>query len=241
VGKRPDGYHLLETLFVPHPELFDDLTVSADVEDTQPVLLLSGRTLVGNAEDNLVVRAYRLVQADHPGLPNVRIRLHKRIPAGAGLGGGSSNAAQMLLALNELFELGLSPEQLHGYAIRLGADVPFFLTQGPQLATGIGDELHPWPHPLPYRIQVVAPGVHSDTALAYKHVNLATLPKRPPLANLLQQPIQTWQSLISNDLEANVFSRFPILPKLKAKLYADGALYASMTGSGSALFGLFPL
>ena len=143
--RRPDGYHDLESIFIPVPFLYDDLEITpAPGSDVQ--LTLSGIAVLGNADDNLCLKAYRLLKADFPDLPAVHIRLHKRIPTGAGLGGGSSDAAFTLKGLNDLFSLGLTVPQLEAYAARLGADCPFFIRCVPAFVEGIGDRLTPLDH-----------------------------------------------------------------------------------------------
>jgi 4-diphosphocytidyl-2-C-methyl-D-erythritol kinase len=239
-GKRPDGYHELETLFVPCPELYDDLTITAAADEPEHVLLASGCPVLGDLHDHLVIRAYELLRQQHPELPNLRIRLHKRIPLGAGLGGGSSNAANLLLAANELFQLGYTATDLLPLARQLGADVPFFLVGTPSLATGIGDELQPYPMPQPFQVRVVTPGIHSDTRLAYQGLNLAHCHTTHSLREALAHPPEAWPQVVFNDFEPSVFARFPLLERIKAKLYEDGAIFASLSGSGSAVFGLFP-
>lgn len=238
-GRRADGYHLLETLYHPAP-LADELAVS--IEDFEPACVLrqSGRPIPGDPRENLILRAYDLLKADFPELAPVRIHLHKRIPAGAGLGGGSSDAAAMLSALNELFELGQSLEQLSAYAALLGADVPFFLHQEPMLASGTGTTLRPFPMELPLRIQLLTPPIHSDTAEAYRSLVLEQCHTATALADVLERPYAEWREVLANDFERPVFARYPQLQTFKEHLYEQGAIYAAMSGSGSALFGLFP-
>jgi 4-diphosphocytidyl-2-C-methyl-D-erythritol kinase len=237
--KRPDGYHELESLFYPVEDLYDELALSAHPEEAEPILMTSGRPIPGNPYDNLVLKAYWLLKADYPALTPVRIHLHKRIPAGAGLGGGSSNAARMLLALRELFQLELSDEALQGYARQLGADVPFFLQEQPMLVRGIGDQLTPFQLQQQFRVKVLTPALHSDTATAYRNLELNEASARADLSKLLQTPLSQWRDRLWNDFEASVFAQHPQLAAYKAKLYEMGALYASMSGSGTALFGLF--
>ena len=224
---------------MPVPDLYDELTISPALDEPEPVLLLSGRPVPGDAKTNLAMRAWLMVYHDFKDLPSVRIRLHKNIPAGAGLGGGSSNAAKMLLALNELFDLNLTNDKLHEYALRLGADVPFFLHERPMHATGIGEELTPIDLPKGLRVEVQLPPVFSDTPTAFRQLDLQHCSTHKDLKQLLRQPIETWRDTVRNDFEREVFTRIPILPKLKQALYEKGAIYAAMSGSGSAVFGLF--
>jgi len=238
-GRRPDGYHDLETVFYPVTALFDDLTIQPAADLPQDALMLSGQPVQGPTTHNLVVRALALIREAGFDVPALRIRLHKRIPAGAGLGGGSSNAAQMLLAVRELFQLNLSVDQLIEMARSLGADVPFFLQPKPVLATGTGDHFADIQFQEPFEVKVVTPGLFSSTAEAYRNLDLAHCTTTGDLAAALAQPFDFWHEIVVNDFEHEVFQRFPVLPKLKQALYNEGAVYAAMTGSGSAMFGLF--
>ncbi|MDR2358513.1 MAG: 4-(cytidine 5'-diphospho)-2-C-methyl-D-erythritol kinase [Prevotellaceae bacterium] len=234
-AKRPDGFHEIETLFYPVASLHDVLEVTPS---DRLAIRLSGLPVAGAPEDNLCMKAYRLLQARFD-LPPVAIYLHKAIPPGAGLGGGSSDATATLLALNELFSLQLSAGQLFHYAVQLGSDCAFFLHREPMLATGRGEVLTPLPslHLQPFRIVIETPPVFSSTAEAYAGIT----PRTPslPLASLLAQPAGQWKGTVVNDFEASVFARFPLLAQIKQRLYDDGAIYAAMSGSGSAIFGLF--
>lgn len=235
-GKLPNGYHLLETLLHPIPSLFDKM----EIEESDAISLeISGIELQGSWEDNLCIKAYRTLQAKFPNLPPVRIFLEKNIPAGAGLGGGSADAAFTLKGLNELFALGLDNEQLAEIASSLGADVPFFIYNEPMLAKGIGTELEKYPISIPYEIRLITPPIHSSTIAAYKALNYKQFDANRDLKQLLQLPISEWKEKVVNDLEIPVFEMYPHLPKIKAELYAQGAVYACMSGSGSAMFGFF--
>ena len=235
--RRPDGYHNLDTVFYPIP-IHDALEVIvAEGADYDCCLHISGITIEGNPDNNLVVRAYRLLAADYT-LPSVDIYLHKHIPTGAGLGGGSSDASYMLRLLNEMFELGISTEQLEAYAAQLGADCPFFITGIPVYATGIGNEFHPIDIDLSgLYLVVVKPDVFVSTKEAYSMVK----PEKPAvtLDKKIIRPISEWKETISNDFEKGIFALHPELADIKTKLYDLGAKYAAMSGSGSALFGLF--
>ncbi|MDX2282680.1 MAG: 4-(cytidine 5'-diphospho)-2-C-methyl-D-erythritol kinase [Bacteroidia bacterium] len=237
-GKRPDGYHLLETLLVPLPQLRDELWLEPSDDGTCSILL-EGIGLDGSPDDNLCVRAWKLLRERVPDLPGLRIRLLKGIPAGAGLGGGSSDAAHTLLGINERFGLGLTRAELALMAARLGADVPFFLYDTPMLATGIGTDLEPWPLELPYRIEVATPPIHSATAAAYRALDSRSCDPARSLREILRAPVSQWPQQLVNDLEQPVFGLYPELAALKADFYARGACYAAMSGSGSAVFGLF--
>ncbi len=235
--RRPDGYHNLDTVFYPIP-IHDALEVIvAEGADYDCRLHISGIEIAGDPDTNLVVRAYRLLAADYA-LPPVDIYLHKHIPTGAGLGGGSADASFMLRLLNEMFALGITTEQLEAYATQLGADCPFFITSRPVYATGIGNEFHPIALDLSeWHIVVVKPDVFVSTKEAYSMVR----PEKPEvtLDKKITQPITEWKDSISNDFEQGIFALHPELADIKAKLYSLGAKYAAMSGSGSALFGLF--
>lgn len=235
--RRPDGYHNLDTVFYPIP-IQDALeVVVAEDADYDCRLHISGITIEGEMDNNLVVRAYRLLACDYT-LPSVDIYLHKHIPTGAGLGGGSADASFMLRLLNDMFELGIAMEQLESYATKLGADCPFFITSKPVYATGIGNEFHPIELDLSgWYIVVVKPDVFVSTKEAYSTVK----PEKPEvtLDEKIVHPITEWRETISNDFEKGIFALHPELAEIKEKLYALGAKYAAMSGSGSALFGLF--
>ena len=239
VGKRPDGYHDLETLFVPVHDLCDELEI---VEG--PLSIVPDGIVLDNApEDNLCMKAWRLLHEEF-GIPEVSIRLKKNIPFGAGLGGGSSDAAFTLKMLNEMFSLGLSPDDLERRAARLGADCAFFIRNRAAYATGIGDQLEPVELRIKneeLRIEIEIPeGEHVSTKEAYAGLkrDLFGAP-RPDLRAAVKRPITNWCSLIVNDFEASVFPAHPAIAALKEEMYRRGAIYASMTGSGAAVFGIF--
>lgn len=237
VGRRPDGYHNLQTLFVPIP-LADDLSISPA---TAFAFRQSGIAIGGDPEQNLVVRAYRLLQTDFPSLVGpVEIELCKHIPFGAGLGGGSADAAFALKLIAQLFGLPLSAAQLEGYASRLGADCAFFIQNRAAYATGIGDQLQPVDLDLtPYHILLVKPEDAVSTAEAYRNLRVDFDAPRPDLREAVKAPIAQWRKSIVNDFEASVFPAHPHIAQCKETLYRSGAAYASMTGSGAALFALY--
>jgi 4-diphosphocytidyl-2-C-methyl-D-erythritol kinase len=179
------------------------------------------------------------MKAEYPKIGGLKVELEKRIPVGAGLGGGSSDAARTLLFINTYYNLDLSKRRLRQLGALLGADVPFFIDNKPMLAYGIGDELQETDFVLPYSIKLVTPDVFSSTAEAYRSLDLAQCHRDSRLEELLKEPIHEWKNCIFNDFEPSVFRKFPQLAEAKQKLYDEGALYASMTGSGSALFGIF--
>lgn len=239
VEKRKDGYHNLETVFYPI-NLQDALEVKdidGDVPDCGYQLKVMGTVLDGTPDDNLVVKAYKLLKSDFD-LPPVSIGLYKHVPTGAGLGGGSADAAFMVKTLNQRYKLGLTDEQMEDYCTRLGADCPFFIKNQPVFATGIGNVFHPIELSLKGKVLVlVKPDVFVSTKDAYAKVTV----KKPELAlpELLKAPIETWKDSIVNDFEPSVFSKFPEIAAIKDKLYDLGAVYASMSGSGSSVFGIF--
>jgi 4-diphosphocytidyl-2-C-methyl-D-erythritol kinase len=233
VSRRPDGYHNLETLFYP-VELSDALEM-AEAKETR--ISFSGLPVDGPPEQNLVLKAFHLLKKDFD-LPPVQFHLHKKIPTGAGLGGGSSDAAFTLKMLNSFFQLRLNTAQLKNYAAKLGADCPFFIENQPAFATGIGDRLSPVKIDLSnYRIVILKPEVSVSTAEAYKNI----IPAQPEfnLQNLAELPVSQWKETVVNDFEKNVFRVYPQIEFWKKKLCEMGAEFASMSGSGSAVFGLF--
>ncbi|MCS3800690.1 4-(cytidine 5'-diphospho)-2-C-methyl-D-erythritol kinase [Niastella sp. OAS944] len=246
VHKREDGYHDLETIFYPLP-LRDALEVvrreTADVKreisDNAAVSLqLSGLTVQGKTEDNLCIKAYNLLKKDHPQLGDVDMYLHKAIPMGAGLGGGSADGAFALQLFNDKFQLKLSREQLLDYSLQLGSDCPFFIINKPCFAKGRGELLQSIQLDLSaYSFLVVHPGVHINTGWAFSQLTPAPAPK--PLQHIIQQPVDTWRNELKNDFEAPVCKHHPDMQAIKDRLYNAGALYASMTGSGSCFFGIF--
>ncbi|MCL4150116.1 UNVERIFIED_CONTAM: hypothetical protein GTU68_061578 [Idotea baltica] len=224
---------------LPVPELQDTLILTAT--DTPGCKLeISGIAIEGDSEDNLCVMAYNGLRSLVPELPGVSIQLVKGIPAGAGLGGGSSDAAYTLKGLNDLFNLGVPIDDLAKIGAKLGADVPFFLYNRPLIASGIGTVFEEIQIDFPYRIEMVLSGIHSSTIATYKALDYRMFDPRRDLKTILAQPVDTWRDELVNDLEVPVFALYPELTKIKADLYKRGAVYAAMSGSGSAMFGLFP-
>lgn len=242
VGKREDGYHNLETIFLPVHTLHDELEIVA-TSSSSPSIIQEGLTLDNAPDDNLCLAAWRLLHSDF-NIPPVQIRLHKNIPFGAGLGGGSSDAAFTLKMLSDMFELGLGPSELERRAAKLGADCAFFIRNHESYATGIGDRLEPieWnvEHGKWKVIIEIPEGEHISTKEAYGglNANLFGSP-RPDLRKAIRHPVEEWRDLIVNDFEASVFPAHPAIAALKDDMYRRGALYASMTGSGAAVFGIF--
>lgn len=232
LGKRPDGYHNLETLFVHYDGFRDELTVEPSGEFSIDISPCSWDPL-----KDLTVRAYEMLKADFS-LPPVRIALRKGIPVGAGLGGGSSDAAWMLRTLNEMFSLGLGKDDLAAYASRLGSDCAFFVYDCPMFGQGRGEILSPFGIDFSgydFRVEVPA-RVAVSTAEAYRGVSMYC---GRPLKEILALPIGQWRGVLSNSFEPSVFAAFPQIEALKQRLYDDGAVYASMSGSGSSVFGIF--
>lgn len=237
VGRRPDGYHDLETIFLPVSDLHDEL----EIVEGPLAMLQDGIRLDNTPEDNLCMKAWQLLHEEF-GIPTASIKLKKGIPFGAGLGGGSSDAAFTLKMLNKTFTLGLTDSQLEQRAARLGADCAFFVRNRPAYATGIGNILNPIELDLSnYRIAIEIPNEeHVSTKEAYSGLNHNLFgTHRPDLREAVKQPIECWRDLIVNDFEASVFPTHPTIAALKDDMYRRGALYASMTGSGAAVFGIF--
>lgn len=233
VGKRPDGYHNIETLFYPIP-LCDALEV---VEADAFSFSQNGLSMDCPVEKNLAVKALRLMEEQYR-LPPLEVHLLKKIPFGAGLGGGSSDAAFMLKLLNDFGKLGLSVNQLEEMASVLGADCPFFIRNTPVLATGTGSIFESVDLSLKgYHLCLVKPDVYVSTPEAYAGVT----PKEPErsLRDIVSMDVSEWKEVLINDFEASVFNRFPVIQSIKERLYSCGAAYASMSGSGSSVYGLF--
>ena len=233
--RREDGFHDLETVMVPVSELYDVV----EVERVEGCSSFEQRGLVVDcdAEQNLCMKALRLMQRLY-GIGEAKITLDKRVPFGAGLGGGSSDATAVILALNELYNLGLSEERLVEIAAMIGSDTAFFVRNTPQLCTGRGEKMEPIELPLQGKYLVVAkPEEGVSTKEAYAGVKPAVPQVR--LAEALQRPIGEWQGLVKNDFEPHIFESHPAIAELKKALLDAGAIYASMSGSGSAVFGIF--
>ena len=243
VAKRDDGYHDLETVFYPVP-LTDALEVKLmDEQFPSEVacdLKVTGNAIAGDEQENLVCKTYNLLARDFS-MPRVHAHLFKRIPSQAGLGGGSSDAAFMIRLLDERFRLNIGNAEMERYAAQLGADCAFFITAEPSFATGKGEILAPVDTPQHnlsgYFLAIVKPPVAVSTADAFKNI----VPKKPAKCcrDIVRQPIATWKEELTNDFEQSVFAVYPELGDIKRTLYAQGALYAQMSGSGSSIFGLF--
>ena len=237
VEKRPDGYHNLETVFYPI-NLQDALEVNLMEGEEEFSLKVSGVPIEGEPENNLVVKAYRLLKKDYPEMPAIDIHMYKHIPTGAGLGGGSADAAFMIKLLNEKFKLNLSIEKMEEYAAILGADCAFFIQNKPVFATGIGNIFEPIQLSLKgYYLVLVKPDIFVSTKDAFAHI----IPTQPTqsLKEIIRMPVETWRATMNNDFEDSVFQKFPEIAAIKDKLYDLGAVYASMSGSGSSVYGIF--
>lgn len=241
VEKRADGYHNLQTVFYPVP-IMDALEIvpmsDGFPSDVDCDLKVTNITIEGDEQRNLVVRAYQLLKADYPELPRVHAHLWKGIPTQAGMGGGSSDCGYMIRLLNETFDMGLSSEQMQQYAARLGADCAFFIESRACYAEGIGERLQPIDLDLSgWHIGVVRPDIPVPTKEAFSRIH----PHYPALncRDVVRQPVETWRDRLTNDFEESVFVLHPEIGAVKEQLYKMGATYAAMSGSGSALFGLF--
>ncbi|MCX6226418.1 MAG: 4-(cytidine 5'-diphospho)-2-C-methyl-D-erythritol kinase [Bacteroidia bacterium] len=237
-GKRDDGYHNIETFF--YPIGFSDILEVVPDRDSRPGIIdltLSGLKVEGSEATNLVIKAYRMLNEQF-GLPGVKSYLHKCIPTGAGLGGGSSDGASMLLILNRIFDLNLPDTDLFGLAFKLGSDCPFFISPEPSFARGRGEQLSPAHISLRgFYILLFYAGKGISTAEAYKCVTV--MKPVVPFKKVEKLPVAGWKDLVRNVFEPFAFEQLPISKYIKEELYRAGAIYASMTGSGSAVYGLF--
>ncbi len=236
--KRPDGFHNIETIFYPVKGLCDilEIIISPDT-DASFEFSGSGIPIDCNTEDNICTRAYNAISKDIE-LPKVKVHLHKQIPLGAGLGGGSADGAFTLQALNSLVDKPLSSTKIEEIALELGSDCPFFLRNIPCFATGRGEVLNPIDLNLNgYYLMIVNPGIHVNTGKAYS-LSKPVLPTNN-LTKCIDLPVEDWSSFMVNDFEKVVFSEYPIIEQVKAELYKLGASFASMSGSGSTVFGIF--
>ena len=239
IAKRPDGYHELETVFYPVGlddilEIISTNNASKDVQFTS-----SGLEIPGDHSQNLCVKAYHLLKKDFPAIPSIKMHLHKNIPMGAGLGGGSSDGTAVLKLLNQQFNLGLNNEKLIDYASTLGSDCAFFIYENACHAKGRGEILQSFNCDLAnFQIVLIHPGIHISTAWAFSQINPHD--KQKTISEIVSGPITNWKNDLINDFEAPILNAHPIIGELKQMLYQQGAIYASMTGSGSSIFGLFP-
>lgn len=232
--KRDDGYHDIETVFFPLP-FADALEIITSKNVTK---FINSGISAGESENNLCLKAYLLVKKDYPQLPEINMHLHKVIPVGGGLGGGSADAVSTLLLLNKKYELNIPDSKLYGYALQLGSDCPFFLSNKPCVATGRGEKLNEINLSLShYKILLINPGILVNTKEIFQHIKPAFPVKK--IKEIIQQPIDSWKKEMTNDFEKIVFSLHPEIKKIKEGLYLHKAVYASMTGTGSTVFGIF--
>jgi len=234
LNKRDDGYHNLETVFL--PILIKDILEIIPSDKFE--FNVSGILIDTKPEENICIKAYQLLKKDFHGLPSVKIHLHKAIPTGAGLGGGSADGAFILKLLNKIFELNLSTNQLINYALQLGSDCPFFIYNTPCIASGRGEVLEKIDLDLSaYKIIAINPGIHISTGWAFTQLSSALAAKS--IKDIIHQPINTWKDQLKNDFEEPVFKQHPEIESIKDELYNKGAIYASMSGSGSSVYGIF--
>ncbi len=234
LNKREDGFHNIQTVFYSIP-FRDALEI---IPNNKLEFIATGLAVDGKPEDNLCLKAYHLLKEDFPQLPAVKIHLHKTIPLGAGLGGGSADAAFMLNLLNDKFKLNISTSKLLNYALQLGSDCPFFIKNKPCFATGRGEILEEINVDLSaYKIILINPGIHINTGWAFANISPASTKKS--IKEIIQQPIESWKDELINDFEKPVFNSHPQIKWIKDSLNEQGALYAAMSGSGSTVFGIF--
>lgn len=231
--KRADGFHELESVFYP-VNIFDSIEI-LDAEELR--FSVYGINIPGDASDNLCIKAFKLLQAEHH-ISNVHIHLLKNIPFGAGLGGGSADAAVVLKMLNKKFQLNLNVEQLEKYAAQLGSDCAFFIKNSAQLARGRGEILESVDLDLSQKsFLLIKPNFGISTKEAYE--NIRTNDKNEPIREIVSARVEDWAGRLKNDFEEALFPKYPSLAKIKNELYEQGAIYASMSGSGSTMFGIF--
>jgi 4-diphosphocytidyl-2-C-methyl-D-erythritol kinase len=238
-GKREDGYHNLDTVF--YPIQFQDaleIITHPDQSGSWVSFSSSGLPIPGATTENLCNKAYHLLKERFPELPVIQMHLHKHIPMGAGLGGGSADGAFTLRLLNDKYKLNLSETELIELALDLGSDCPFFIKNTPVHATGRGEIMEPTAVDLSdKKIVLVLPGIHVSTAIAFRDCPIE--PNAIACNTITQQPIEEWKDRLINDFEHTVFPVYPALKKIKEQLYDAGAIYASMSGTGSTVFGIF--
>jgi len=240
IRKRRDGFHDLESVFYPL-SFRDALEVIQTTDKTEFAVnfTFSGLTIDGKTENNLCVKAYELLKKDFPQLTILQLHLHKAIPVGSGLGGGSSDGAFTLKLLNQKFNLGLANAKQLDYALQLGSDCPFFIINKPCIATGRGEMLESFPLDLSaYKFVIVYPGIHISTEWAFSQLKLK-VSDTCKLSDTVRQPIETWKEELKNDFEEPVFNQYPEIRIIKEDFYNAGAIYASLSGSGSTVFGIF--
>lgn len=241
VQKREDGYHDLETFFYPL-NICDAVEIISQTNDSNNINNISytstGLAIAGNEQNNLCIKAYQLLKKDFSLLPSIKMHLHKNIPMGAGLGGGSADGAFVLQLLNKKFNLQLSQQQLMNYALQLGSDCPFFIINKPCFATSRGEKMNEINIYLSaYKFLLVNPQIHVSTSWAFANIQ-PVIPKKS-IQQIITQPIYTWKNELINDFEKPVFKQHTSIHSIKNEMYKMGAVYAAMSGSGSTIFGIF--
>ena len=235
VRKRNDAFHDLETVFYPM-KLYDALEIIPSQGNNN--FSQSGIPINSDAANNLCVKAYELLKKDFPQIASIKMHLHKVIPVGGGLGGGSSDAAFTIRLLDQEFDLGLTTGKLIAYALELGSDCPFFIINEPCYAAGRGELLETIQLDLSaWKFVVVHPRIQVDTSLAYSQISPS--PSTRSIKEIIQQPPETWKTELKNDFEPVIFKQHPAIKTIKEELYQSGAVYSSLSGSGSSVFGLF--
>jgi 4-diphosphocytidyl-2-C-methyl-D-erythritol kinase len=233
--KRNDGFHDLETIF--YPVSLNDVLEIIPSTGSKAELVVTG-IQQDKEPENLCIKAWNLLKRDYPKLPEIKMHLHKVIPLGAGLGGGSADASFALQLLNKIFNLNIPPAKLFEYALQLGSDCPFFLVNKPCFASGRGEKTEPLNISLTdYKILLIYPGIHINTLEAFKEI-IPAIPSKN-IKEIVQLPFDKWKNELQNDFENFAFKKYPELKNIKDTLYANGARYASMSGSGSTIFGIF--
>lgn len=240
IGKRADGFHNIETIFYPIA-IKDVLEIVQDETATKEITFTtSGLIVQGNDADNLCIKAYHLLKKDFPQLPFIKMHLHKNIPMGAGMGGGSADGAAVLQMLNNQFNLQISTEKLIEYALQLGSDCPFFIVNKPSFASGRGEILKAIGIDLTaYKIMIVNPRIHVNTGDAFKNLESYNFSAAGFLQQHILKDVNKWKGCIKNDFEIPVFSKHPAIKDIKDTLYKNGAIYAAMSGTGSTVYGIF--
>lgn len=237
LGKRPDGYHELQSLF--YPIVLKDVLEVIPHQSEEILFSQSGLTVKGNPSDNLCIKAYHLIRSAYPHISGIAVHLLKHIPMGAGLGGGSADGSFMIEILNQLFGLKMTLEEKLSFASKLGSDCPFFIHNRPCLVSGRGEIITPFEQSLTdYSIFLIHPGIHINTAWAFR--SLSTFSEPTDLTSILTQPVISWREWLFNDFEKAVFEAYPEIGSIKKQLYECGAHYASLSGSGSTVYGIFP-
>jgi 4-diphosphocytidyl-2-C-methyl-D-erythritol kinase len=239
IGKRTDGFHDLETVFYPIA-IKDALEIITTDDETGITFTSTGKIVNVKDEDNICVKAYQLLKKDYPQIGNIKMHLHKTIPMGAGMGGGSADASAVLLMLNKQFNLQLLPEKLIDYALQLGSDCPFFIINKPCFGSGRGEILEEQKIDLStYKIMIVNSGIHVHTGDAFGHLDANSFSPAGQLQHAISEDIHQWKNDLKNDFEQPVFEKYPTIKEIKETMYNDGAIYSAMSGTGSTVFGIF--